>query len=564
MPIDLERGDYVAALHAAELGMGATVSFTVDVEPQTVVLETPYPFDLEFPVLDADTEEPIEGAQVSIERVDVEGAWPGPAVREIASDALGQARFPGLTPGRWRLIGRAEGYAASETVFDYPGSQVEAARETGLVELEAFYLPISRPVNFELVHREHWLDATDFSVALTHTGTPVPFDEAGRATLGLGWYGLPLYIKVDYPGLRSSVRYLDAGLPDPDAVHRIEVGGPRELAVQLEIAPEILEQLAGGSAFLGVSFRAGNGDAVKVGDDVVGPTTAVFYSVQAEHATVSLETTETGEPITWAARRIALEPAGRTTCTLHVDAAPMSLLVTDESGAAVEGFECEIRPVPDDTAWLLGGRSDEQGLVPAARLEGGRGALCGYLAEGEILALDCPVQLDGAEAVVPFELAPLHRTFVEVRTSSAPLANVEVDLLGALSGFPFYFQRTRADGTTAALHLVAASRARARVSLDGYWTPTPELDLLPGRNLVVARTTGVIRVTDDAALVHVRSVEFGATLSDWRETDLLRIDRTNGGALLCHVPVGNYEVEQGDAEDRTIAVTVGATVPAGV
>ncbi|MEM6673059.1 MAG: carboxypeptidase-like regulatory domain-containing protein [Planctomycetota bacterium] len=563
--MELEPGTYVAAVHLEGLGFGPVVQLSAEADvAEPIRLQAPYPFDLEFPVLDSTTEAPISGATMRIERSDLPSAWNTTGVVSESADSIGRVRFEGLGPGRWRLIGSATGYVSSETDFDYPGSQTRGAMEAGLVTLEAFYLPPVRRVMFQLVDHESWDDLTQFSIALTPSGDPVRFDPSGRAALDLGWYELPLYIKVDYPGPRASIRYLDGGLPEPDEVHELHVGGARELEIALEMTREIEEELRNRNPVLGVSFRDANGDAVKLGDDVAGPTSVVFRSVQSEHATITLETVETGTPVKWASRRVRLAPGERTSATLVVESPPTYIAIVDGSGAPLAGAGYDIRMIPDDTTWVLGGVTNERGRGAAIRIEGSC-AICAYHDSTNAIAIDAPIDLSHTESETMFRFHPLEETFVEVLTTDGePVEGVTIDFVGSRTGFVYFSDQSSGDGTTFAQQLFTGSEAIARLLLRERWSETPTFDLLPGRNVAVVHETGTIRVTDETKLESIRSLSLSASLADWQSVENLQCESTEGGALLCRVPVGSYEVEPPASAPYTIDVRDGAVVPAGI
>ncbi|MEM6567638.1 MAG: carboxypeptidase-like regulatory domain-containing protein [Planctomycetota bacterium] len=563
---ELLLGTYSAAVLIDEMGCGPVRTFAVDSSVTEVALEAPYQFDLSFPVLSAETLRPVADARVTIERSDLRPGWTQPAVAEVITDQLGTARLIGMTPGRWRLRAEAIGFGADETDFDYPGAQETRARKDGLVTLDAVYLAVLRTVRFRLVDHEQWTDLTGFTVAHTHEGVAVPFSAEGEARIELGWHDLPLYIKLTYPDDRECVRYLDGGLPDEEGVHEIAVGGERELEVRVDASSAVMDAIAEQSSRLSVSFRDINGDAAKVGAPFVGPGLYVFETVQVDRATISLESSSDGPPTHWATSRVILEDQGRTSAELFIDDVPARLRVTDGAGAPVGGFHFEVRMVPDDTTWASGGVTGSDGMCGIARVLDATASLCGFVEHGPLvtLAIDLPIDLGMPDGAIEVELAPVESTFVEIVGPEGSTANLGVQFSGTDTGHTYHWDSTDRSGRTRPFQLVTDSRVRARLELGELWSPTPEFDLRPGRNAALVRETGVLRVSRSGRLVDVRSVEFGAHLDKWRSDGLLRLERTPGGAVLCRVPVGSYEVTMGDGETQLVRVRSGVEAPSGI
>ena len=75
-------------------------------------------------------------------------------------------------------------------------------------------------------------------------------------------------------------------------------------------------------------------------------------------------------------------------------------------------------------------------------------------------------------------------------------------------------------------------------------------------------TTGLTKLID----VRDFSTEgdWDTTLAEWVDAGRISVETTQGGALLCRVPVGSYEVTLGAAEPRRVDVRVGAIAPSGI
>ncbi len=71
-------------------------------------------------------------------------------------------------------------------------------------------------------------------------------------------------------------------------------------------------------------------------------------------------------------------------------------------------------------------------------------------------------------------------------------------------------------------------------------------------------------MTSAARLGDIRSLDFDTTLAEWVAAERITVETTEGGALLCRVPVGPYEVTVGQADPRRIDVRIGAVAPSGI
>lgn len=561
---ELVWGDYVAAVHEPEMGHGAIVAFTVGPEESTVVLAAPFRFDVELAVIDAETRAPIEAAAVQFERSDRAAAWTSESARVASTNPAGLARVKAITPGRWRLTAEAQGYGSTTTEFDYPGSQEEAARGDELIRLGPVNIPALLPVHFQLVDTERWDDLTEFTVALVEGGEPVSFDDSGHATLELGWYVTPLYVKIDYPGARDSIRYLDGGLPPTGTAHEIDIGGDQLLEVDLVMDPEILEQVRDLQPFLAVSYRARNLDATKTGFLIEEPGLFEFRGVHGSTVVVSLETTDGDLPVDWASRRVDLEAEGVTSCRLVVDTPPARIRIKNGDGVAAAGVHCEVLQVPNDTTWAAGGLTDADGMLQVGRVREGETALFAYREHGPTLGIEIPLDLTDPAPVLDVPLDPALETYVDVECGTQSVPDVEVVYSGERTGHPFHFGLTGTDGRTESFRLVSGSRAVARVVAANHWCAEPEFDLQSGRNHVRVLPTGLLRIRDFEHSERVRSLEFGATLAEWIDSGATDVDGPEDGPFLCRVPVGAYEVLSLSGEPLRIELRESATVTTGL
>ncbi|MEM6674648.1 MAG: hypothetical protein AAF726_17510 [Planctomycetota bacterium] len=562
----LPDGTYYAAQSKELGGIGPVVTFEIAGGPVTVTLPADDPFDLEVQIQDGEEYHGLPGAEVSLVRADVPAGW-GEAKRfDETTDAFGRVRFEGLVAAEWTFDIACTGYATTSGTYVFPGAWSSELERDGMIDLGYLRIPRATNVAFELVGGGPDFDPTGFAIAHTHLGERVAFDARGRATLELGWFDEPLYVKVWWPDGREAIRYLDGGLPAEGDAHPIDIGGERTLEVDLRLSREIEDRIEGADAYVRVAFVSDEGDAVTVSTPYDGARVYSFSSVQASVAIASFATADNYVGTEWATRWADLQEDGVTTCTLNVAHPPIDLRFINGDGAPVSDYHWEVRQLPDTTGWLTGGSTDERGTGRIARVVERRCLLFGIGADDSRVLIELPLDLATGESLIEVNVSPTERTFVEVRSDESPVPGVEVDVFGQETSFTYVPLITGDSGATPNIDLVTSSRARARLMLDeSYWTQKREFELRPGRNAVAVHRTGRLLVSDQTVLDRIHSTEFGATLREWHASRNLTIETNDSGATWCHVPAGPYSIaSSGDPSMRTVVVVAGAAATAGI
>ncbi|MEM1453413.1 MAG: carboxypeptidase-like regulatory domain-containing protein [Planctomycetota bacterium] len=546
---ELPSGRFHAAVAIEGRGAGPVVTFEVETEPLAVELECPESLAARGRVLDYDTGKPINGATVLLEPSLIPAAWARQLQVNAQADVTGTFEVEGLAAGTWRVVGSQPGYGETETM-----ATVEMGESRSPIDLGSIELPSLVAVRFRLVQHTSWDDLTEFSISHTHVGERVAFDSEGEATLHLGWYDIPLYLKLYFPDGKDSVIYLDGGVPGPEDVHQISVGGKRRLDVDLRMTSDIESRLEGLNTWINVSYRSVNGDANKLGAKYAGEQTYSFEAVQGNDVIASLEVNDGTITTMWKSQRVRLEPEGVTSMTLFIDSPPIEVLVVDAKNEPIAGFVCEVRQVPATTSWLAGGTSDEAGRMPFARVPESECSLSGYLPEGDLVAVDIPIDLSPAEATCRLSLAPVEPTFVEVSAADGPVRGIYVEWIGVHSATAYVSDETDEHGLTPPRRLVLSSRARIELLAEDYWVPFRSAELKPGRNALEIYPSGRVEVPSGMALERVYSDEFGVTLFDWLQEGLLERVDANERATTYRVPVGPYVVDREEPAEIRVLV----------
>ncbi|MEM6675196.1 MAG: carboxypeptidase-like regulatory domain-containing protein [Planctomycetota bacterium] len=546
---ELPSGRFQAAVAIEGRGPGPVVTFQVESDPVAVELVCPESVPARGRVLDYDTGEPINGATVLLEPSLVPAAWAGQLRITSQSDVTGTFEVAGLTAGTWRAVGSQPGFGETETT-----ATIELGERRSPVDLGLIELPSLVAMRFRLVQHSSWDDLTAFSISHTHSGERVAFDSEGEATLHLGWYNNPLYLKLFFPDGKDSVIYLDGGVPGPGEVHEIVVGGQRRLEIDLRLTPEIERLLADRITWINVSYRSANGDANKLGSKFAGEQTYTFEAVHGDDVIASLECNDGTITTMWKSQRVRLEPEGVTSTTLFVERPPIEVLAVDAANEPVAGFVCEVRQIPATTSWLAGGTSDDAGRMPFARVPDAECSLSGFLPDGDLVAIDVPIDLSPEGDTCTLTLAPTELTFVEVSAADEPASGVYVDWIGIHSKTPYVAVETDEHGRTPSRRLVLSSRARIELAANNYWVPFRSAELEPGRNAFELFPSGSLEVPASVALERVLSEEFGVTLAHWLDEGLLHSVGASEGATTYRVPVGSYVVDPGEPAEIRVSV----------
>ncbi|WP_145194981.1 hypothetical protein [Planctomycetes bacterium Poly30] len=555
---ELPAGSYQAVFESTDGRFGPMAGFEVLEETVEVWLEVPRPFGVRLLCADQRSGDGLEGARVSFLRTDLADAGIEVAERAVFSGPGGTVVAEDLAQVTWTITGSLAEYSTVTSQVELPGRWSEQLEESGELTIGTFKLiPLTR-VTFELVDIPTGTDPAQFRIAHTHQGDPVAFDGAGRAVVELGRFEVPLYVKLWHPDGRESIRYLDGGLPGDGDVHEISVGGGQELEVDLRLGREVRDALPLGGAAVQVSFRDENGDAVLVVEETNDSGVFRFDGLDAKTATVSLTVVEDGWPVAWRAETLALAADRRNTCTLSVMERPLKLACVDGDGAPVPGFHAEVRHVPDTTTWIAGGACGEDGMVTVPRATSGRYSMSGSNEDYSVVAVDLPVDLSAAGSVVTVSLSPITQTLVECQVDGKPRAGVRLSMIGADLSTSFGDESTDDEGRTEPYGLVDRSRARARLESLELWAPAREIDLLPGRNVLVAFETGVVEGRLEQ-LASLRSLAFGISLQDWRDAGQIRIEASGGRRFRTRVPAGEYLLDTVAGEEVALHVLVGET-----
>ncbi|WP_145198283.1 hypothetical protein [Planctomycetes bacterium Poly30] len=287
------------------------------------------------------------------------------------TDTDGFTEVTGLSPGQWRFRLEHDGHVTLDEELWLPLDEAEEAllRREGVLHLGDVHMNPITPIQFQLIGTDAWDDLSGFRIAHTHQGTPVSFDSEGHATLPVGDYTRPIYLKLWYPDDRRAVFYLNNGVPGPEDVQLITVGGKQTLEVDLRFADDVLEQLADKNCAVRVAFRTEAGEDKFVSRDIPSePGVFEFTSVQSPVAMLNFVTWEEGQlPVDWATRMVEMEPEGRTSATLVVERGPRTLRFEDREGEPIAGVTYRMYQNPNRTTWVIGGTSDESGEVEVPR-----------------------------------------------------------------------------------------------------------------------------------------------------------------------------------------------------
>ena len=545
--------------------VGELVDFVVESTPVEVALPEWTLFPVSLQVQDAYTGETLEGVTVAFQRAGVAAQASPISNHSQVSDSTGMVRFEDLVPSEWNLSADHEGYVHEQLTVQLPGDWSSGLEKSGVVNLEWLSIAPITSVQFALVGGEPTEDLSAYSISHTHEGAQVPFSSEGLATLVLEWFDEPLYVKVWYPDGRAAVMYLENGLPDEGEVHEIEIGGKRQLEIDLRFSDTVkkeLQEVENGG--LRVSFRPKSGEAKFVGVETKTEGTFTFDDVQAEAAVVNFATASGGTlPVDWKTVWVDLQPVGTTTCTLLVDQQPLNLLFQDGDEGHVASYAFELRQLPNTTSWLAGGVSSETGVAQCVRVSGNRCALFGTVqGTTNMMAIDLPLQMAGASKTLTVDLGDREPTFLAVQLAGNPVEGVPFVLEGRDTGVSILEVSSNESGETDHLDLVRNSRANAILNSGKHWMPVSSIELQPGRNVVHVHELGQITLRDPQQLHRVVHTQLRTSPASWLKDGLIAPPDAATKALT--VPAGSYLVDEGLQTERMFTVSAGTSVDSGL
>ena len=236
----LGPGSYAAALLSPENTVGPVARFEVQGEELTVKLQPLAPFNLVMTTVAHPTDEWLAGVDVALTRELPKGMAETDQIRHrTMSDGAGIARLVGLSRGTWTVTLNKADFAQSQFDIELPGQWLASTSSRDEADIGNVSLPAVTPLAIEIAGAAAWGGAGAFRVAHTAAGEQVPFNDAGRANLALGWFDEPLLLKLWYPGGQLGIIYLDAGLPEAGEPLVIDVTRNRGVEIDLQLTKKL-------------------------------------------------------------------------------------------------------------------------------------------------------------------------------------------------------------------------------------------------------------------------------------------------------------------------------------
>ncbi|MDC3307319.1 hypothetical protein OAV47_00630 [bacterium] len=567
-------GSYTAWAQDANGARGPEQTVSVELGAPPTELVAPFLFDLAVPVIDFHPQVLLPGIDIVLERQEGDRPPGEPSTLRATSDSSGRAVFKDVSEGKWTVTASSRTRWAYPLDLELPGAQIADAVEQARIEVDGLEMFARTEIWFQLDSEDPAIDTTGFHIRYRDEER-VPFGADGRAMVSLGDYLIPLDFRLDHPSplKRSKFFVLEGGLPEDGEDYVIPIDGAQAIEVALEFAPNMLEQLGDGLLSLAVSTPDLQGNTNMIVENVVGPTTRTFASVQGDSVVVELFD---GEDVQWAATRVDLKPSGLTTCTIQVEEKPIEILVSDEDGAPVSGFVLRTSIEGDSSRWAGGGTTDARGVTLHARVRSeslrcrGNGMHDGrrFVISDRPFVLDPAAATSSTKDLVPrveISLTPSTETFIEAAGDAESMRFIEYELWTVTSEKLAWYLRSNAEGMSDTMEWVEGSQAMVHVVSDGgHWTPTPVFELKPGRNEVEVHDSGQLNISSEALLDRVMSVRYGVPVSTWRAQDNLFQLTTKNGVLRYRTPVGDYDVTMPDGSVERITLTKFQEVSAGI
>lgn len=557
--IELEPGNYSAAALVEELGIGTPVRFSVESQATEVALQVPFAFDFQFQLQDGDTEEPIPFADAWLERDDLAVEWAKRRLSGVTDDA-GHVTLKGVTPGSWTLTVDKPGYARNNATFEMPGFLEEGARRDGFVSLPVYYTVKETAVSFVLEGLEPGTDASGYRIAHTHAGEQVRFDADGEATLTIGYYGRPLYLKLWSPEGAESVFYLIGGIPPAGEPHVIKLGEPRVLEVDLAIDREIAKELDFDECWIRVAFQSEGHERKTIGIPVTGNGVYRCAAVHSSSAMVSFMTTTEKLPVDWVTQRVDLPTEGLVETTLVVDQRPSSVSFVKPDGSPEPEVTFRVYQLPNTTGWTGSGITDSEGRAMVSFLNSDASVMVAMNEAQDAFLMDVPIDLRRHTEPPTLTMGIGAPTFVEATCGGEPVASTWFHFYTAKSEVHYLSEETDEHGKTPPFVLHPDSQASIQLSPCDYWMPTPALELRQGRNEVELYRKARLKLLERSTLGRLTFENAPESLQAWVAAGRVLEQGPTDGWWSYEVPAGIYtrRAATGEAE-YTFVLAPGAS-----
>lgn len=559
----LAPGQWVACYIDEEKAVGQARAFAVTKDAEVVELMLPGTFETSFIVKDYRTQAVIVGATGKLERADLL-AFNGPSERlgtTPVSDLNGVMCCPGTPYGEVRFTVDARGYASQSFTLMFPSEFRPDIERSGRVDLGELSLVALTTFNAQLVGFEDWGGAEGFSIAHTHEGERAYFDATGHATLELGWYSDPLYVKWWWPDdEQEAIAYLDGGMPAPGEPWVIDVSTDRDLEVDLRISDEMLERFDLSQGSVRVVSANSRGDAVLRGLEV---STAGVYTIRGtsgQAAMVEYAALIGEGVISLALEKIRLREDSLTTCILNVDRLPTKVRFVDAAGEPIPHAHLDLRERDNDTTWSFGSDANDEGVLEAALPLHLELSMRASAPGTDLEAIDCQIEAPPAGDELTIPLVCSEPTTIRVTIDGEPAADQAVHLIGDHSPNLCVTVTTLEDGATKALRITDDSHPRAVLASEAHWTAAPSIALQQGENLLTAYTLGTLELSESVSLGSVTHVTEGASLEQWHRSGAIEALGKSGRRF--EVPSGSYQVQHPDGSTTWVTVRPGESTRA--
>jgi hypothetical protein len=384
----------------------------------------------------------------------------------------------------------------------------------------------------------------------------VPFNDAGRANLALGWFDEPPLLKLWYPGGQLGIIYLDAGLPEAGEPLVIDVTRNRGVEIDLQLTGSVREIAEEKEFPLRIATRTQRGDSMLVGFPVTESGVHRVYGVHGESAVVACAATINGKLTELAIENVKLRKSGLSPCTLVVPGEPRVLRLVDTARQPLPGLWIEVREIGDPTTWLDVGQTNLAGEITLPVSNSLRYSPRVVDDAGRRMIVDQLANLAAGGGASEVSAAWSEPRNVQVFVDGAPQSGIDVEISGAHADLAIWVEPTLADGKTEPWRISIDSTPRASARSTEYWSSSSFVMMDAPTNRVDLFTTGVIFVPPSVSLSDIRHQALGSTVAQWVETQ--RVQKSDsGGQSGLTVPVGDYVVNRGEGRSDLLVLRPG-------
>lgn len=549
----LPHGDYQLRAIAG-LATGQTIDFSVPSITGEVSYAPPAPYAAEWPIIDAESDEPLLAARMSLVLLSA------PSIHETATvDHIGIARFPSVSGSTYRVKVTCEGYNAHEQEFDF-GPWLETSTRTRTLRLSPFRLTREEIIEVRIVNYSHLGPSAEFRVAHTHEGKKLPFTPAGVAFVPVGEDYHPLYLKLFHPDGIEEILYIEESARNQNGNIEIDLSGRCLLNVDLRTSSVIDSALASGNGYVQATLLRSPGVSAQLNRAAEHQGVYTFPCPPQKPISVALSIFSKGTSTTVSHRLVRTGSTDSHNSILNAQALPpATYFVFHDSDPLPANSGVELRLGPDLTSWIAGGQIRPDSSFSLPDVDDGSCFLTLY-DSASTFAIDVPYSSRESDNRVA--IGAMAQRTIQLLVDDAPAPDTWIELHGGetRSASMGWF-KTNSSGKVNDLRLSTLSRATLQIdNAANYWPPLRRFRVEQDLTTMQLWSTGSVVIRDRALASTVRfkgKSPQADSVDAWIRTFLTEQD---GEGLTLRIPAGAYSFATSDGHELSLVLNPGTIV----